>query len=131
VIGVVLAGLVAGCSLGGGSGGAGSAVTGWTAYPPSSSAVAAVVKRMAKGLVPAGSAQAKCKLTGLRARCDVATFLSTGGFGAAVPIDRVWFNLRRTGSGWSVQPDCTSTPQSLLCLQLRREVRHFNTAVGK
>ena len=63
-----MAGVLAGCSLGGPGAqscggtqdcGGYTAVSGWSAYPPSSSGVAAVVKRMWLGN---GNAQAKCRL---------------------------------------------------------------------
>jgi hypothetical protein len=119
-LGVVLAWTLAGCSLGGGGG---AASTGWTAYPPSSLAVAAVVKRMANG-----QSQAKCRLIRLEARCDVAA-LSTEGPPGGVSIDRVWFKLQRVSGGWSVTPDCTSNPQDLLCQQLRRNARTVKTVI--
>src|SRR5437763_13389551 len=127
-LGVVLAGVLAGCSLGGPGAqscggtqdcGGYTAVSGWSAYPPSSSGVAAVVKRMWLGN---GNAQAKCRLIRLEARCDVAVVLQTGGQGG-IGIDRVWFKLQRVSGGWEVTADCTSNPQDLLCQQLRRNAR--------
>jgi hypothetical protein len=133
LLGIVLAGVLAGCSLGGhgarscggtqNCGGYTAAVSGWAAYPPLSSAVAAVVRRMADG-----QSQAKCRLIRLEARCDVAA-LRTEGPPGGIPIDRVWFKLQRVSGGWSVTPDCARNPQDLLCQQLRRNARTVKTVI--
>jgi hypothetical protein len=93
--------------------------------PPSDGAVAVVVKRMVKG-----NAQAKCTLVGLRVKCGVAV-LPTGGFSGAIGIDRVWFNLRPVNGGWRVEPDCTSNPHDVLCLQLLQASRTVNTVIPR
>jgi hypothetical protein len=133
LLGVALVAVLAGCSLGGPGaqscggtqdcGGYTAAISGWTAYPPSGSAVAAVVKRMANG-----QSQAKCRLIRLEARCDVAA-LRTEGPPGGIPIDRVWFKLQRVSGGWSVTPDCTSNPQDVLCQQLQRNARTVKTVI--
>jgi hypothetical protein len=114
LIGILLALLVSGC-VGGSAG---------KSNLPSSRAVAAVVKRMVKG-----NAQAKCRLVGLRVKCDVAV-VPTGGFSGAIGIDRVWFNLRPVSGGWRVQPDCTYNPHDVLCLQLLQASHTVNTVVS-
>jgi hypothetical protein len=123
-IGVVLAGVLAGCSWGDASR---SSTGGWTAYPPSAGAVAKVVERM--GDVPGAKAEAKCHLVGLRAKCDVG-LVPTSGPAGGVGIDTVWLNVRRSGDHWVLRPDCTSNPHDVLCRHLVRAARIINTVVG-
>jgi hypothetical protein len=105
-IGVVLVGVLAGCSFGGSE-----------AHTPSGGAVGAVVRHM----VP--TTQAKCHVIGQRAKCDVALDLPPSPFPGAVPIDRVWFKLNHTSDGWLVTPDCRPAPNDVVCRQLGRQGR--------
>jgi hypothetical protein len=118
-IGVVLAGMVAGCSWGGTSGEVSAPVAHSSA--PSDAAVSRVVTRLAHGSVPGGLAQAKCTVVSpARARCDVAELT----YSKPVLLDRVWFKLRLSGDAWSLQPYC-GKPQSAstLCAALLDKVR--------
>jgi hypothetical protein len=124
-IGVVLAGVLAGCSWGSGNGAPSEG--GWTAYAPSGTAVATVVERMAD--LPGAKAEAKCHLVGLRAKCDVG-LVPTSGPAGGVGVDTVWLDVQRSGDRWVLRPDCTSNPHDVLCRHLVRSARRISTVVG-
>src|SRR5690349_4848783 len=103
-IGVVLAGVLAGCSWVD----SGSA----KASLPSAGRVAGVVRQLVD------TSQATCTRIGLRVRCDLG-FAPGGGITGGGTVVREWFTLRRTSKGWVVRPDCSSDPQDVTCRWLQ------------
>jgi hypothetical protein len=118
-IGVVVAGLLAGCSWGGRSSEASAPLA--HSSQPSDAAVSRVVTRLAHGSVPGGMADAKCTVVSPeRARCDVAELT----YWKPVRLGRVWFKLRHSGDAWSLQPDCgKARSASTFCVALLDKVR--------
>jgi hypothetical protein len=113
-IGVVLAGLLAGCSVGRGSGavsqpqgGGGSLGASYGETPPGA-VVAAVVAGWTKGWFRDGVAP-KCEVVSHeRATC-------------VFPVDPqpVSFKIRGPVGTWKIRPDCASTSQNWFCVLLR------------
>ena len=97
-IGVVLAGMLAGCSWDGSG-----AQTAARPAAPTSDDVTSLVKPIFAKVGGGEIGVTKCAVEPhLRAKCDFGFFQ---GVGDAV-LFSAWFHLRATGSGWSVDPIC-------------------------
>jgi hypothetical protein len=127
LLGAVLAGVLAGCSLGGGSGAVsangstlsvplGGSPTVVTGQSPTSDQVTLLVKPMLSKVRAGTVSGTECALEGHRtAKCD---FVYVQGVGGAVLVG-AWFRLRPGSGGWSVVPICRGAASRVnpLCRQ--------------
>jgi hypothetical protein len=104
-IGVMLAGVLVGCSVGGGESRA------VRAAHPTGDQLAHRVRRMPTA--DAGTfTDVRCTVAGPDVRCAGALVQGAGG---AVFLDGVRFRLEREGDGWAVKPVCRSGTFSPFC----------------